>query len=196
MVSWTAVPNASNYEIEVFKDGGSQGTAVMVEGSSMLPAMRSRGAGAYTIKVKAKGDGTFYSDGVQSIDSASQSIVQLSTVSIGLTWTGNVAHWTVVPSAACYDVQLYKDGNPLNGPINVLAANATIGADFTTAIGGVGGGGGTYTYTVTAKGDGVLLLDAAESTFSSGNLVATPLAQVTNAVSSCFWCSRLGQCEQ
>lgn len=177
VATWTNVSNASKYIIEVFKDDTSLGTAEFTNGASILPAMRSAGAGVYKFKITAKGDGTLYSDALQSDESTSQSIIQLATVSSGLNWTGDVAHWNTVAGAINYDVQLYKDGSPVGTLKNVLAANVASGADFASEI--AAEVYGSFTYKVTAKGDGVLLLDSAQSAASDTKLIATPLAQVT-----------------
>ncbi|WP_186430158.1 InlB B-repeat-containing protein [Clostridium sp. BSD9I1] len=186
VVTWDPVPNASKYQLELFWNGTSKGTTPMASGGSVILQMRSGGPGVYTVKVRAQveGEGSIYSDGPQSEASGSQTIIQLAKVDAGLKWTGNVAHWTSVPNAASYDVQLYKNENRLNGAVNVPAASAASGVDFTSAIIGVGGGAGIYTYKVTAKGDRVLLLDAAQSAVSNDNLVTSPLAQVKNVALS------------
>lgn len=184
VASWTDIANESSYDVQLFKDGNAQGSAINKTANTVthnfLSAMRTAGAGVYTVKVTAKGDVTNYSDGLQSTASAGQTIAALSTVSAGLTWTGDVAHWTTVANADSYDVQLYKNASVLGSAVNVTAANAATGVDFSSAI--TTAGGGTYTFKVTAKAATTsLYLDAAASTDSSDNIKAIQLAQVTGA---------------
>ncbi len=173
IASWDNLTNESNFEVQLYKDDIAQGTVVTKTANTLshdfLSAMKNGGAGVYTVKVTAKGNGTTYSDGVQSLPSGGQTIIQLATVSAaGLTWTGNVAHWTEVASAVSYDVQLYKNGNSINSPVNVMAGSAASGVDFTSAI--ATAGIGTYTYKVTAKGDANLILSAIQSVVSNDNI--------------------------
>ncbi|KAJ49869.1 hypothetical protein CTM_20886, partial [Clostridium tetanomorphum DSM 665] len=187
VASWNDVNNETGYEVQLYKDGNPQGTAVQKAASVLnhdfIADMRAAGPGVYTVKVTAKGDGTNYSDGPQSLASGSQTIAKLTTVNAGLNWSGDIAHWNILPNAVSYDVQLYKDGNPINAPVNILAANAASGADFASAI--AVEGGGTYTYKVTAKADpSSLFLDADQSSASNNNIKTIQLLQVTNVVFS------------
>ncbi|KAJ48837.1 hypothetical protein CTM_26277 [Clostridium tetanomorphum DSM 665] len=172
VASWNDVNNETGYEVQLYKDGNPQGTAVQKAASVLnhdfIADMRAAGSGVYTVKVTAKGDGTNYSDGPQSEISNSQTIVKLLAVTDGLNWNEDVAYWTAVANAVSYDVQLYKDGNQLNIPVNVLAANVASGVDFSPNI--AAGGSGIYTYKVTAKGNGVLMLDAIQSIVSNENI--------------------------
>ena len=183
VASWDNVSNEASYDVQLYKDGVIQGAIVNKSANTLshdfLSAMRNAGPGNYTVKVTAKGNDSTSFDGAQSVASSPQTIIQLSTVSAGLTWAGNTAHWTGVSNAVSYDVQLYKDGSPADSPINILSANASSGADFSSLI--ASNGGGTYTYKVTAKGNASLILDATVSVSSNNNTVATPLAQVTGA---------------
>lgn len=181
LASWSDIANEESYEIQLYKDGNPVGTSVTksadVTFHNFLSAMRTEGVGSYTVKVTAKGDGTTYSDGPQSSASSAQTIAKISTVSAGLTWTGDVAHWTSVPNATNYDVQLYKDGSSTGSPVNVLSSDAASGVDFSSLI---ASNGGTYTYKVTAKSDSnSLYLDADTSTSSNENIKASQLTKVT-----------------
>ncbi len=187
VATWTNVSHATNYEVQLYKDGSIQGIAVTetdgVAGHDFLSDMRSAGAGAYTVKVTAKGNGTTYSNGIQSNASLPQTMIQLATVSSGLNWAGDVAHWDTVANAVSYDVELYKAGSLVAGSAkNILAASAGSGANFTSEI--ALAGYGSFTYKVTAKGNSTLILDASQSDASDINLKATPLAQVLNPVLS------------
>lgn len=186
VASWDNIASESSYDVQLFKNGIAQGSVVNKAADTLnhdfLSTMRTAGVGAYTVKVTAKGNGTTTTDSDISDESNTRSIVQLSDVSAGLTWTGNIAHWTGVANATNYDVQLYKDSVSVGSPVNVLTANVSSGVDFSNEI--ASNGGGTYTYKVTAKGDNTLLLDASISASSNNNVVATPLSQVTGVVLS------------
>lgn len=182
VATWGDVSNESSYDVQLYKNGSPQGSAVNKAADTLshdfLSAMRSAGAGNYTVRVTAKGDGVTYSDGAQSADATSQTVAQLQTVSAGLTWTGDVAHWTTVANATSYDVQLFKNGSALGTPTNVLEADAASGVDFSTAM--TSNGAGTYTYKVTAKADTAsLYLDAAVSAASNDAIKSVQLTQVT-----------------
>lgn len=182
VATWDDVSNETSYEVQLYKDGSASGGAVSkgsgVTSHDFLSAMRAGGSGDYTVKVTAKGNGSTYTDGAQSAASSAQTIVKLATVNAGLTWTGDVAHFTTVSNAISYDVQLYKDGNSTGSPINVLAANAASGADFASAISSAGNG--VYTYKVTSKGNATLLVDGEQSAASNNNTKSSPLGQVIN----------------
>ncbi|MDF2486948.1 MAG: hypothetical protein K0R46_3116, partial [Herbinix sp.] len=160
--TWSDVSNESSYDLQLFKNGTSQGPMINVAANTttknFLAAMRAAGTGNYTFTVTAKGDGVYFVNGATSDASSSQTVLQLATVNAGLTWTGNVAHWTAVTSAVSYDVQLYKGSTAVGSAVNVLSANVATGTDFTAAM--TTGGSGTYTYKVTAKGNTTLILDA------------------------------------
>ncbi len=197
VATWNDVANESSFEAQLYKNGVEQGSAVPIAANTLtcdfLSAMRAAGAGAYTVKVTAKGDGANYADGPQSAVLGSQTITKLTTVAAG-TWTGDIANWTPVLSAVSYNVQLYKGGISLNAPVNV----ATNSADFTAAIATdvAANGGGTYTYKVTAIGNTTLLLDAAQSVASSNNIKAIQLPQVTGATISPYRSGKLDSCTE
>jgi hypothetical protein len=91
-----------------------------------------------------------------------------------------VAKWTAVAGATNYDVQLYKDSVAVNGALkNVLSANITGGADFTTEI--AASGAGVFTYKVTAKADGIYFLPSIPSAPSNNKIV---LGKVSNVALS------------
>ncbi|MDW8803040.1 dockerin type I repeat-containing protein [Clostridium sp. A1-XYC3] len=172
IASWDDIYNESGYELQLYKDGVPQGNVVLKNANttthSFISDMRAAGVGNYTVKVVAKGDRISYLDSVQSAPSPSQTVVQLGTVSTGLLWTGNIAHWDAVTNALSYDVQLYKEGVEQGSPLNVLAANIANGQDFTDTI--LSLGNGAYTYKVTAKGNDTLILDGMQSGVSDNNI--------------------------
>ena len=101
--------------------------------------MRTAGAGVYTVRVTAKGDNINYGDGTQSTASGSQTIAKLATVTAGMSWTGDVAHWTGVANATNYTVEGFKNGISL-GTADVTAANIASGLDFSAIISSNGSG--------------------------------------------------------
>lgn len=174
VATWSRVDNVAGYSVELFKDGGHQ-TSIDVPAdtlsANLLTAMRNGGAGLYTVNVNAKGDGKYYADGMKSNLSLFQTVIRPAAVTDRLTWAGDTARWTAVDDAVSYDVQLYKNGAESGPPVNVPAADAASGVNFTSAISAAGPG--TYTYTVTAKGDSVLILDAEKSAASNTNTTIT-----------------------
>ncbi|HEX3075635.1 MAG TPA: choice-of-anchor D domain-containing protein [Lachnospiraceae bacterium] len=181
VASWVDVDNESGYIVQLFKDNQPitpvYNLGDNVENLNLLSDMRDKGVGSYTVMVTAKGDDVNFSNGKPSPMSSAISISKLATVNTGLTWTGDVAHWTGVANASSYDVQLYKAGSKLGPVKNIDAALAASGADFATTI--AAEGGGIYTYTVTAKGE-LLYLDASSSVQSNENIEPYTLSQVTN----------------
>ena len=178
VASWTDVANETSYNVQLYQNGSPLGSAVNkladIATHDFLGAMRTAGAGVYTVTVTAKGNGTAYLDGPASDMSSSQTIIKLATVTAGLSWVGHVAKWTNVVNALSYDVQLYKNGTAVGTATNVLAVNAANGVDFSSDI--QTNGAGTYAYTVTAKGNTTLIVDGAESAFSNANTVIAVVA--------------------
>ncbi|HWR61069.1 MAG TPA: immunoglobulin-like domain-containing protein, partial [Clostridia bacterium] len=164
---WTDVANEDGYSVQLYKDGAVQGAAVKGAANQtsydFSSVMKSIGAGLYTVKATAIGDGFVYQDGPQS--EASDGITQLAAVTEGLIWTGDVAHWTEVAGADSYEVSLYKDGD-VSDTINIPAVNAASGADFSADM----TGDGTYTFKVAARGDGTTEADAELSPASAARV--------------------------
>lgn len=172
LATWTDLADETglvNYSVQLLKSSelisektNAAGTGTT--GISFLAEMRASDAGSYTVIVTAIGNGTTHNSGEASSQSEAQVVTQLSPVTEGLIWLGDTARWTDV-DASSYSVQLYKDGTKQGSPQTGL--DGVTGVDFTSEISDAGFG--TYTYTVTAKGDGMLLLDAAESARSNEN---------------------------
>ena len=171
-VTWNNVANETGYDIQLLKDGVNQGVAKNVAAdiltTNLLEDMRAAGAGVYTVKVTAKGDGVNYTDGPVSEASSAQTVIQLATVSSGLNWAGKEARWTEVDNASSYEVQLYKDGLKLGEPL--VTSSPVSYPDFSMDI--ETAGLGTYTYKVIAKGNSTLILDAVESQASANLIIA------------------------
>ena len=163
IVFWTDLNNETGYSVQLYKDGTASGTEVLLSADNVShnfsEAMKTGGAGVYTVKAKAIGDGAVYLDGPWS--EVSNGIIQLAAVSGGLVWIGYAAHWEEVADADSYNVYLYRDDNSLQ-TLNILSDKASLGADFSEYITSEG----TYTFKVIAKGDGTTKADAGISPVS------------------------------
>ncbi|MFJ7665151.1 cadherin domain-containing protein [Lysinibacillus sp. NPDC097162] len=95
--------------------------------------------------------------------------VNLSTVGI--------ATWSDIDNESLYEVQLYKDSQPIGSAINVLA-NKTA-HNFLAAMRAAGAG--VYTVKVTPKGDGLTYLDG-DTSASSNTQAIIKLATVTDSL--------------
>jgi len=99
---------------------------------------------------------------------------QVANVSLS---TVGIATWSDVEDESSYEVQLYKDSQPIGSVISV-AANKT-STNFLAAMRAAGTG--VYTVKITAKGDGLTYLDGETST-SSNRQTIIKLATVTDGV--------------
>ncbi|WP_342442187.1 InlB B-repeat-containing protein [Lysinibacillus sp. FSL K6-0075] len=174
IATWTDIAGESSYAVQLYKDSSPIGSVVDISADTtthnFLTAMRAAGVGAYTVTVKAKGDGLTYLDGAPSISSNTQTIIKLASITNGLNWDGDIAKWQAIPNAVSYDVLLYKGGIAVGTATNVLAGNINEGVDFTTAF--QTNGIGSYTFTVQPKGDGLLILDGDQGVSSSTQIIS------------------------
>ncbi len=174
IATWTDIVGESSYAVQLYKDGSPIGSVVDISADTtthnFLTAMRAAGVGAYTVTVKAKGDGLTYLDGAPSISSNTQTIIKLASITNGLNWDGDIAKWQAIPNAVSYDVLLYKGGIAVGTATNVLAGNINAGVDFTTAF--QTNGIGSYTFTVQPKGDGLLILDGDQGVSSVAKIIS------------------------
>ncbi|QSB11892.1 InlB B-repeat-containing protein [Lysinibacillus fusiformis] len=174
IATWTDIAGESSYAVQLYKDSSPIGSVVDISADTtthnFLTAMRAAGVGAYTVTVKAKGDGLTYLDGAPSISSNTQTIIKLASITNGLNWDGDIAKWQAIPNAVSYDVLLYKGGIAVGTATNVLAGNINEGVDFTTAF--QTNGIGSYTFTVQPKGDGLLILDGDQGVSSSTKIIS------------------------
>ncbi len=174
MATWSDIGDESSYNVQLFKDGSPIGDVINVIANTtshnFLAAMRTAGAGEYSVTVTAKGDGIAYSDGISSNSSNTQTIVKLASITNGLAWDGNIAKWQSIPNAESYDVLLYKGGTAVGAATNVLAGKVHEGADFTSAF--QTNGIGSYTFTVQPKGDGLLILDGDQGVSSAAKIIS------------------------
>ncbi|WP_409367586.1 cadherin domain-containing protein [Lysinibacillus sp. 38-6] len=176
IATWSDIEDASSYEVQLYKNSQPIGSAISIAANqtstNFLAAMRAAGTGEYTVKITAKGNGLTYLDGQTSASSNAQTIIQLATVTDGISWDGSVAKWQGVPDAVSYDVLLYKDSSVVGTVKNSLAENIQDGIDFATEL--LSNGVGSYTFTVQAKGDGGLILDGDQGT-ASGPIIISPV---------------------
>lgn len=176
IATWSDIEDESSYEVQLYKDSQPIGSAISIAANqtstNFLAAMRAAGTGEYTVKITAKGNGLTYLDGQTSASSNAQTIIQLATVTDGISWDGSVAKWQGVPDAVSYDVLLYKDSSVVGTVKNSLAENIQDGIDFATEL--LSNGVGSYTFTVQAKGDGGLILDGDQGT-ASGPIIISPV---------------------
>ena len=184
---WDDLTNESGYVVQLYSDCGEVGSPINLPSGTtsynFLAAMRAAGEGNYNVTVMAKGDGISYTDGPWSTHSSEQTVIQLSTVSEGLNWDGDVAKWTQVPHAVSYSVQAYRDGKAWVMPVTVSAENAAAGFNFGPSI--AAAGPGNYTYKVTAKGNNLLILDAiAPSSLSNEIIKLSPISSTTLSTAS------------
>ncbi|AEY64948.1 hypothetical protein [Clostridium sp. BNL1100] len=184
---WDDLANESGYVVQLFSDCGELGSQINLPSGTtsynFLTAMRAAGEGNYNVTVMGKGDGISYTDGPWSTHSVAQTVIQLSTVSEGLNWDGDVAKWSQVPYAVSYTVQAYRDGKAWIVPVTVPAEKASAGFDFGPSI--TAAGPGKYTYKVTAKGNNTLILDAiAASPLSNENIKLSPISSTILSTAS------------
>ncbi|MGE7843734.1 S-layer homology domain-containing protein [Lysinibacillus sp. NPDC093712] len=103
------------------------------------------------------------------------SLEKVTNVSLS---TVGIATWSDIDNESLYEVQLYKDSQPIGSAINVLA-NKTA-HNFLAAMRAAGIG--VYTVKVTPKGDGVTYLDG-DTSASSNTQTIKKLATVTDSLS-------------
>ncbi|HEX2944676.1 MAG TPA: Ig-like domain-containing protein, partial [Clostridia bacterium] len=182
--TWSTVSNAASYIVQLYKGGTAQGspvTGVTATEYDFTVTIASAGTGAYTFRVTAVGDGSSYTNSVESAASAVYSYtapsspVQLTTPT-GLAWDGTIpgkATWNTVSNVTSYTVQLYKGGTAQSSAVTGVTATEY---DFTAAI--ASEGTGVYTFRVTAVGDGSSYTNSAESAASVAYSYTAPPSPV------------------
>lgn len=182
--NWTAVDNASSYDVQVYQGATLISTTNFSGQSTATGAITGLSAGtSYTYKVVAKGDGVSYTNSDPSNASAEATTLvppKLTTPSLGtatsITTSGFTVNWTTVSNASGYDVQVYE-GATLRNTTNFSGQATTSGA-----VDGLFRGT-TYTYKVVAKGDNVSYSDsdpsAASSTITTASIFTENFADAT-----------------
>ncbi len=170
-ITWTDVPNASSYEVKLYKDGGLNTTDTIpagVQADNFGPELVAGGVGAYTATVQAKGDGVNYTDGPVSSPSDALNVVKLGTVGQPA-WSDRSITWTDVSNAVSYKVILYSGEDVVT---TKYARPGIQAVDFTIEM--LNEGAGTYTATVQALGNGVTYLDGDASSATTIKRVEGP----------------------
>ena len=152
MATWTDVPNASSYSVQLYKDSvalGSPKTALSgTTGVSFLNEIKAAGEGSYTVRVTAKGQGLFL-DGPASV--ASPAAVSRTLDQVGKpAWDVNNVKpaWPAVDGATNYKIVLYTP----TGTFTYYSDSTSYdGDDLHIPYGGL------YYYTVQALGTGIVL---------------------------------------
>lgn len=146
VVTWGDVANEVGYRIQLMKNGTDIGEPINVPASprsyNLYSAIRANGAGDYTVKVAARGNGTVYSDGPYSAASSPARTMYQMAVPGSLVWDGFDADWSYVPNNNDYRVQLYRNGEPYGSAVVTGSSDY----DFTDEI--EDGGSANYQFTV------------------------------------------------
>ncbi len=151
MATWTDVPDALSYSVQLYKDAvaiGSPKTALSgIGGVSFLNEILAAGPGTYTVMVTAKGEGLFL-DGPAS--AASPGAVSKTLDQVGKpAWDLNNVKpaWPAVAGASLYRIDLYT---PFGTFTYYSDTNSYDGDDLHIPPGGL------YYYTVQALGSGIV----------------------------------------
>ena len=180
---WNAVPNASAYSVQLYKDGAQLGSAVNVPAGTacdFTSTIETAGSGSYSFEVTALGDDAAYTN---SMTSEKSSVYAYTAPPVplekpaGVTWDSAIpgkAKWNAVPNASAYSVQLYKDGAQLGSAVNVPAGTA---CNFISTI--ETAGSGSYSFEVTALGDGAAYTDSMTSEKSGAYAYTAPKLAIT-----------------
>ncbi|MGG4531563.1 hypothetical protein [Aneurinibacillus migulanus] len=174
-VSWGAIANATKYSVTIYNDKNVEVKTVSnVTTTSVDLSAQSLAAGTYTVKVKAIGNGSTYSDSALSSASGTVTIAspvtQLAAPS-NLTVSGTKVSWGAVANATKYSVTIYNDKNAeVKTVSNVTTTSVDLSAQSLAA--------GTYTVKVKAIGNGSTYSDSALSSASSTVTIASPVTQL------------------
>lgn len=185
LVTWSNVPNAVNYHLQLFMNNSTVGKPQTVsngdQGYNFLNTMRELGTGSYTVKVTAIGDDLEYCNGPQSNASNAQVISKATPVTTLILSDKGVATWTNT-NATSYCLKLYKNG------IAVDIQNATVsGYNYLAKI--RENGAGSYAVTVIPKSDYGLIIDGDESITSAPQIfnILTQLPQPVWSSGTITW---------
>ena len=169
--TWGAVANASSYSVQLYKDGGVQGSPVSgitATEYNFASVIASAGTGSYTFRVTAIGDGTNYTDSGESAASAAYTYTSSYTITASAGSGGSISPggpvtvpaggsqtFTIAPGAGHIIASVTVDGVN-RGAIssytftNVTGAH-TISAAFTTEQFSLSPGG-TYYFDLSGQG--------------------------------------------
>ncbi|MFA9560395.1 S-layer homology domain-containing protein [Evansella sp. AB-rgal1] len=177
-IEWIDIDNAKKYEVILYKDGSPIEEPIEVAPGVQEYDFSSKileSPGIYTVTVRALGDGKPYTNGpVSEFSLGNKKTAPLDKVSQP-TWSGDTIEWIDIDNAKKYEVILYKDGSPIEEPIEVVPGEQQY--DFSSNIQDLGPG--TYTVTVRALGDGMPYTNGPVSEQSEGNKKTAPLDKVS-----------------
>lgn len=169
IASWNDVTHANGFRLQLYKDGNPSGDALDVPISPLeynfLSAMRSAGAGNYTVRVTARGDNYYYSNGPASNHSTPPRLIQHLAQVGGLNWdeSRERARWNDISYENGYSIDLFKNSQPLG--ITAARPSGSTFYDFSTAISA--NGSGSYQFKVKGVADPAgLYLDSQDSGLS------------------------------
>lgn len=182
--NWTAVTNASGYEVKAYAGATLAGTYTASGQATISVIIDNLAANTtYTYKVQAIGNGTTYSNSDQSAASAevtTLNVPKLTTPTIAapsdITTSGFTANWDVIPNVVDYDVKVYLNASLVNTFTSTTNSKAITGLSLGTQ----------YTYTVIANGDGTNYANSDPSSSASAITAGmqTPVATAATAITS------------
>ena len=168
--NWTpADANALSFDVKVYDATVTLIKTVNVTGAATALAAISglTASTAYTFTVTAKGDGTTYTNSLESSPASvsTSAAIALTSPVVGTplllpSIVGFTAKWTAVTNASSYIVKVYNSTPALVVSVPVTGAT-TASAAITGLLQGT-----SYTYTVIAVGDGINYLNSPESSAS------------------------------
>lgn len=173
--SWSAVPNASSYDVKVYSGGSQVGSTVNTASTSLIISTLSSST-SYTYTVTAKVGATTYDFGNSLESTASNAfsttgaVSALATPTNGsaslITAAGFTANWTAVANSESYDIKVYNS-------VPTLVSTTTASGEATNTKAIIGLSASTaYTYTVTAT---------TTSALYSNSSASSPVSVTTNA---------------
>ncbi|UQW97810.1 S8 family serine peptidase [Rummeliibacillus sp. G93] len=171
-IEWTSIPNASQYEVRLYKEDtviSTQRVSGSVHELDLFNEMDSNGT--YTVTVQAIGDGVNYQDGPVSPESDINHIVRTLTKVEKPTWHGSTILWKKVANTSYYELQLYKDASLI---AKKRVANSVDQYNFGDQMVKPG----AYTVSVQAIGDTINYRDSLISSLSNVNKKLITLAKV------------------
>ncbi len=159
---WEKVDSIREYNIKIFKDNQliHQVTS-RVENIDLDKIIQDNGVGSYYATVQAIGDGRFYRNGAESVNS-SINIIRIKLPEVqNLTFKNMKASWRLVEKATGYELLLFKN----QFLINTITLNKnTFEYDLTQLI--ETSGDGRYTVRIQTKGDGRFYTNSDVTDFS------------------------------
>ena len=180
--NWTpGDANALSFDIKVYDATPTLIKTVNVTGAATATAAITGllVSTAYTFTVTAKGDGTIFTNSLESSPASVSTVafITLATPTVGtasrVTLTNFVANWTPVDNATSYDINVNDASNALVAGFPKNITGATTQTFVITSTGGILLPNTTYTFTVTAKGDAISYSNSSESAKSSSFTTAT-----------------------